>query len=367
MLAASEVVTYLLDNGLMRANVVVDHAVQVGNVSRRNCNFVVVVSGQPGFFVKQAIPGRTDGTVNNEGHVLQQLAETMDGKLERNWLPELCHYDRQQGIVVTRLVNSRESLRQYFTRVGKYRPMVAYRAGKVLAELHSLTAGTAPNGNGIGEARPWTFSIHRPDLAFLDEMSKANYDFIRLIQRFPAVGAALEQLARTWSPSCYIHQDIKWDNYLVESPRGRAGPVTLVDWEACCYGDPAWDIGSFFSEFLCVWLYSFPVAEGTPPSHFLQMASQPLESMHAAIKEFWKGYTYVARHDNAEERDLLLRSVAMAAPRMFQFAFESMQQSSGLSGNAVCALQVGQNILGQPAEAAIRLLNLPLNLLNDGG
>jgi hypothetical protein len=65
-----------------------------------------------------------------------------------------------------------------------------------------------------------------------------------------------------------------WDNCIVFSRPGspRKSRLKVVDWEFAVLGNPCWDIGSVFSEYLNFWLLSIPVMGEAPPDQFLDLA-----------------------------------------------------------------------------------------------
>jgi hypothetical protein len=125
-------------------------------------------------------------------------------------------------------------------------------------------------------------------------------------------------------------------------------------------GDPCWDIGSVFSNYLSFWLLSIPITGEAPPDQFVELAQYPLESMQPAIHSFWRSYIRGMELDAATSDEWLLRAVRYGATRLVQTAYEQMQMSIHLTGNVVCLLQLSLNILLRPQESIVHLLGLPL-------
>ena len=48
----------------------------------------------------------------------------------------------------------------------------------------------------------------------------------------------------TWRAETFIHNDVKWDNFLVYARAGsrRLTQMKIIDWELANFGDPAWDV-----------------------------------------------------------------------------------------------------------------------------
>ena len=80
--------------------------------------------------------------------------------------------------------------------------------------------------------------------------------------------------------------------------------------------------------------------------------------MHPALRAFWETYLRTMGLDAEEADQWLLRSVRYAAARLIQTAFEQMQGSIRMNGNTICFLQLSDNILKRPREAAVHLLGI---------
>src|SRR5262249_38068356 len=152
----------------------------------------------------------------------------------------------------------------------------------------------------------------------------------------------LEELRQAWQADTLIHADIKWDNWLawVDPAASRSPRVKLVDWEFAGLGDPCWDLGAVFADYLSVWLFSIPITGETPPEHFLALARYPLAQMHPAMRAFWQAY--VRRRDFAAPtaQHTLLRAVQYGAARLLHKGFEQLQASPQLLGTTVCLVQL---------------------------
>ncbi len=137
--------------------------------------------------------------------------------------------------------------------------------------------------------------------------------------------------------------------------------MKIVDWELSRLGDPCWDVGSFFGEYLTYWLLSIPVTGQDPPDRFLDLARYPLDKMRPAIRAFWSAYVSGSGLTDPGLHDaFLIRSVRYATARLVQTAYEQGQVSALLTGNIVVLLQLAFNILQRPEEASIALLGIPL-------
>lgn len=182
------------------------------------------------------------------------------------------------------------------------------------------------------------------------------------MQHSPKLCRSLDELREGWRTETLIHNDIKWDNCVIfaRPSSKRKTRLKIVDWEVAGMGDPCWDIGSVFSNYLSFWLLSIPITGENPPDRFIELARYPLESMQPAMRSFWQSYVRYMELDAATSGEWLLRAIKYGAARLVQTGYEQMQMSIHLTGNVVCLLQLGLNILQRPQEAIVHLLGLPL-------
>jgi thiamine kinase-like enzyme len=186
---------------------------------------------------------------------------------------------------------------------------------------------------------------------------------IRIVQQVAELGELLDELRRGWRSDTLIHHDFKWDNCIVSQPPGpgrSTGKPKIVDWEIASRGDPCWDVGSVFNEYLSCWLFSIPITGETPPDQFVNLARFPLEKMKPAIRSFWQSYSQRMTLDSTTSEQWLQRSIKYAAARLVQTCFESMQMSIQPTGNVICLLQLSLNMMQRPQEAIVHLLGIPL-------
>jgi thiamine kinase-like enzyme len=359
----SDVAGYVLDRQLMRAASVVSGQYWVTDVSRRHRNFTVTTDND-GFFLKQGVSQAKAVAIRREAEIYRLLHNGAATDAFARYLPRLISYDERQHVLVLERIENARNLREYHSRQGRFPLIVARMMGETLGVLHRQTNETTSECITSGSADlppPWILSLHRPGLGMFREASGANLELIKIVQQFPRFGELLDELRDEWQHTALIHHDLKWDNCLFRTGRVRKNESNLkiIDWELAGIGDPCWDVGSVFNDYLNFWLRSIPATGEMAPADFLNLARYPLEKMHPALHAFWSSYKEQMQLDGPTEQQWQTRSVRYAAARLLQTAFEQMQVSAYLTGNVICSLQVSLNMLERPDEAAIRLLGLP--------
>lgn len=125
---------------------------------------------------------------------------------------------------------------------GRVDPAVFARAGALLGEIHTQTAGQ-------------TALLTDPhDTTVFFEL-RVDPFYRRIAAVHPAIQPAIDRLIAEMSDhaACLVHADYSPKNLLV-----HADGITLVDYETVHFGDPAFDLGFFFSH---VWLKAVALPE----------------------------------------------------------------------------------------------------------
>ncbi len=356
MLDQDEAVSYLLGRGLLDARSVVDGTIVVHEVSRRNCNFAVDTGDRPSYLLKQGFSPEAAVTVAHEAAIYKKLSAA--GGAMRAYLPEFHGYDADERVLILELVRGAADLGSYHQRRRRFSITLARAVGDALG---SLQGEMLPDTNAaFCGGPPWVLSIHRPDLGIFREASAAALELIKTVQSVPWLGRHLDELRQAWQPSVLTHHDLKWDNLLACPAAGSSKPtLKVIDWEAACRGDPCWDIGAVFSDYLSFWLFSIPVTGRDLPERFPELARSPLQRMHPALATCWQAYRQRAGLQEPESGERLRRAVSFAAARLIATAFEGAQMSPRLDSSLALHLQLAVNILERPGEAAVHLLGLP--------
>lgn len=365
MLTQRAVVPYLLQHNLISAQSIVEGDLAVVDASRRNRNCKVISERGPSYLLKQGVGPDGIETVAREAAVYQCLQSTNATLGFARYLPRFFGYDPKEQILIIEFLRDAQNLREYHDRRGRFPVAIAAEIGAALGTLHRLDWMERErewNAGSFEIQPPWVLSMHRPNLAMLQQLGSATVQAIKIIQRFPEFCELLDGLSNEWANKTPIHFDIKWDNWLIVARQSgsRKPDLRIVDWELAGVGDPCWDVGSVFNDYLSYWLASIPITGETPPERFTELARHPLGKMRPAIRSFWQSYARRMELDAATSAEWLLRAVKYAAARLVQTACESLYNSVKLTGNVVCSLQVSMNILRRPQEAIVQLLGIPL-------
>ncbi len=367
MLTEYEAVMYLLQSNFLQPETLLEGSLEVVNASRRNRNFKVMSEKGPQYLLKQGVGLQGMATVAYEAAIYHHFQSDARWDAFSHYFPHCYEYDSKEHILILELLNNAENLRDYSSRRGRFSIHLAREMGKALGLLHSLSRHEGSEDEhlqGFAKVVPWILSLHYPEPAIFRDISNASVQLVRIVQQFPEFCRLLDKLRLDWRPETLIHNDLKSDNCLVlpadPAVKHRQPRLMLVDWETIGVGDPCWDVGAVFGDYLSLWLLSMPITGETPPDRFMELSRYPLEKMQPAIGAFWQTYTQQMQLDKSISGQWLLRATRYSAARLIQTAFEQMQMSIQLTGNTICLLQLSLNILRRPQEAIVHLLGIPL-------
>ncbi len=367
MIDVDSAADYLLAEGLIERDAIIDGNLTIRSASRRNRNLRVETTHQIGYLLKQPYdPDQGALTLRREAQFYALCQQEL--AVEACALPRLVAYDDRQPLLVLELFLDAIPLHQEFrARTAPDALVGVMRAvGANLGTAHTAfrRLAHAPGLAWLSHERPWVLSANKPALRLLATLSAANYQALRILQSQECLGERLSGLSRDWQPDTVIHNDLKADNILILPPRPereQRGPdaVRLVDWELVALGDPAWDVAAGLQNLVLFWLSSMPLQEALDVSQLAEAARCPWPTLQSAARAFWDGYRGAACLATADADRFLVRAVGFSGAWLIQSAYELSQFASRLPKEAVLMLQISANVLKCPAAARRDFYALP--------
>jgi Ser/Thr protein kinase RdoA (MazF antagonist) len=349
MLEQSEIVHYLLSLGLVKPNAVVGGDLTVVDASRRNCVFIATTRAGPTYVVKQAGP-RSARTLVHEAHVLRVLT---DWPALAAQVPVVVHHDSGAARLVLRSPGGARDWGQHHGS-GRFPRTTARALGRALAALHAIPVD-AVEDLPTGFDPLWALSLPEPSHEFLLDLSAGAQDLVARLQASSALCHRLRGLHDALSDREFVHGDLRWDNCLAVAAPGsqRRTRVLLIDWELAGRGAAALDVGTVLAEYLSLWVGSIPIVQPSDPGRLVSQAGHPLRRMQPALGAFWLGYRLTSPRPPT-----LRRVIELAAVRLLQTAVERAEGLTSPSAHVVTLVQLADNMLREPEDAALGLMGL---------
>ena len=358
MMSPLDVAQYLLRRKLLRTEETIRAGFSIANASRRNHVFKVVRKSGDSYLIKQGVGAGRIRTLRREVELYRLLARDPDF---RQYLPKLHAYDRQNHTLIFEMMVRFTDMNRFHESQKRAPAFTGSTLGTALADLHSIRLGLTRKADLSGSP-PSILTLHLPGVRTLEFSNDSRIELIKIVQRF-GFGEYFDKLRRACHSTTLVHGDLRWDNCLVPtSARLRSqAKLKIVDWEFGGLGDPAWDIGSVFANYLSFWLSFIPLTGESQPDQHIDFADVSLEQLQPGIRSFWHAYRERRKrrtgltHEQAQR--LLAHSIELAAARLVQTAFEESGESA-LTAKVICLAQLSLNIFERPDSARTELLGL---------
>ncbi len=340
--------------------------------SKKNFNLLVTLSENRQLLVKQ------ERYIENDGNPHEFFNEWLFHQLLQRFpelgnisaiAPLVAHFDAENSIIIRNYLTEYVELASFYQNKLYFPEAIAVVIGTTLGMLHRATfnrqeyrnfMATAPQGQfryqfynpvqGIGSIGPEIFGMIPTDAL----------KFYVLYQYYESLSAAIAELANEWHPCCLTHNDLKFNNILVHSRWDQLDNclVRLIDWEACAWGDPAFDLGTLVANYLGIWLHSLIVDPIIELEESLQLAVTPLEvlqpSMLALIRAYLNAYPMIVEY----HRDFILRVIRFAGLVLIHQIQEMIQYRKYFDNAGICQLQVAKTLLTRPQESVLTIFGI---------
>jgi hypothetical protein len=366
MLDVDNATTFLIDRALIPVSWIVEGDLIMRSVARRNRNLRVEGPDGTGLFIKQPDDPASGSheTLRREAAFHRFCRDELSVAPVTRLAPQLLEADNETAVVVFELIAEAVTLRarcEAEDGIMEASQAFGHALGTVHRVFRSPRWDEDPRLALLPRSSPWVFDLQRPGIGMLADLSPANFATLRVLQNETGFGEPLARLLARWRSQTVIHGDIRFDNVLIR-PR-RSGDVDsfelrLVDWEMVQFGDPAWDVAGALQEFLVFWVSTMPQSAGLTADEKVAGARVPLTSLRRGARAMWSGYRQGARLGRAEAEDLLPRAVAFSSARLIQSAFEAADGFDHLPGESALLLQIGANLLADPAGGQAELYGI---------
>ncbi|BAZ29304.1 aminoglycoside phosphotransferase [Cylindrospermum sp. NIES-4074] len=371
-LSSQNVIQYLQDAGLCSAEDGVLVESELPESSNKNLNLLVTLTDNRQLLVKQ------ERNINNDGNPHEFFNEWLFHQLLQQFpvignisaiASLVLHFDEENSILVRSYLSEYLELRRFHQNHEIFPTEIATAIGTTLAGLHRATfqrreyrdfMATAPQGmfrysfynpaQGIGSLSPEIFGM----------VPHEALQFYVLYQRYESLESAIADLAYEWNPCCLTHNDLKLNNILVHSRWEQLDNclVRLIDWEACGWGDPAFDLGTLLASYLEIWLSSLVVDPTIDLQESLCLAMTPLEVLQPSILALIQAYLDAFPMILEYRPDFIVRVVQFAGLALIHQIQDVIKSRKYFDNADICMLEVAKNLLTMPEQAVLTIFGI---------
>ena len=372
-LSSHNVIQYLQEAGLCSSEDDPSDKSELPGSSKNNFDLLVTLADNRKLLIKQ------ERNVNNKDAAPHELfQEWLFHQLLQQFpvlgnisaiAPLVVHFDEENSILVRNYLSEYRELATFYHNNDIFPQEIASAIGTTLAGLHRTTynrreykdfMATAPQGEfrygfynpaqGVESIGPEIFGTVPTDAL----------KFYLLYQQSESLESAIADLAYNWNPCCLTHNDLKLNNILVHSRWEKLDNclVRLIDWDACSWGDPAFDLGTLLASYLGIWLKSLVVDFTIELEESLHLALTPLESLQpsiiALIRAYLNAFPMILEYRN----DFIVRVIQFAGLTLIHQIQDMITCRKSFKNTDICMLQVAKSLLTMPQQAVLAIFGI---------
>jgi Phosphotransferase enzyme family len=372
-LSSHNVIQYLQDAGLCSSGDGALDKSELPGISKNNLNLLVTLADNRQLLLKQ------ERNVNhNDGAPHELFQEWLFHQLLQQFpvlgnisaiAPLVVHFDEENSILVRSYLSEYLELATFYHNNEIFPQEIASAIGTTLAGLHRATynrreykdfMATAPQGEfrygfynpaqGLGSIGPEIFGTVPTDAL----------KFYTLYQQYESLSSAIADLAYNWNPCCLTHNDLKLNKILVHSRWEQLDNclVRLIDWEACSWGDPAFDLGTLLASYLGIWLKSLVVDPTIELEESLNLALTPLEILQPSLIALIRAYVNAFPMILEYRSDFILRVIQFAGLALIHQIQDMITCQKYFNNAEICILQVAKSLLTMPEQAVLTIFGI---------
>ncbi|MGF1934358.1 MAG: aminoglycoside phosphotransferase family protein [Nostoc sp. ChiQUE02] len=378
-LSSHNVIQYLQDAGLCSSEDGASDISELPGSSKNNVNLLVTLADNRKLLLKQERNVNNNDAAPHElfqewlfHQLLQQfpvLGNISAMPTAVNHAPLVVHFDEENSILVCNYLSEYLELATFYHNNEIFPQEIASAIGTTLAGLHRATfnrreyrdfMATAPQGEfrygfynpaqGVGSIGPEIFGTVPTDAL----------KFYLLYQQSESLESAIADLAYNWNPCCLTHNDLKLNNILVHSRWEQLDNclVRLIDWEACSWGDPAFDLGTLLASYLGIWLKSLVVDPTIELEESLNLALIPLEILQPSIIALIRAYVDAFPMILEYRSDFILRVIQFAGLALIHQIQDMITCRKYFNNADISMLQVAKSLLTMPQQAVLTIFGI---------
>ncbi len=371
-LSSHNVIQYLQDAGLCSSEDGASEKSELPGSSKNNFDLLVTLADNRKLLVKQ------ERNMNNDVPPHELFKEWLFHQLLQQFpvlgnisaiAPLVVHFDEENSILVRNYLSEYRELAIFYHNNDIFPQEIASAIGTTLAGLHRATfnrreykdfMATAPQGEfrygfynpaqGVGSIEPEIFGSVPTDAL----------KFYVLYQQYESLESAIADLAYDWNPCCLTHNDLKLNNILVHSRWEKLDNclVRLIDWSACGWGDPAFDLGTLLASYLGIWLNSLVVDPTIELEESLHLALTPLEILQPSIIALIRAYVTAFPMILSYRSDFILRVIQFAGLALVHQIQEMITYRKYFNNAEICMLEVAKSLLTMPEQAVLTIFGI---------
>ncbi len=363
ILSSENVSDYLIKHNLLDSEK--EAISKIEQVPAKNFNLLITFKNNIRFLVKQEIrdrEGKTNGDFLREWQIQEVIRKFSQLSNVSNWIPDLVWFDRENSLLIFRYLDNYLDLYDFYLQENSFPVEIATEIGKTLAEFHrdsyhcqnyrEFLLSDADNQTSH-QVHRFIRIWQRIEPEIFGEVPAEGLKFFALFQKYDSLEKALVELGNSFQASCFTHNDLKFNNILLNGKwhESNENTIRIIDWERFSWGDPAFDIGTLIGSYLQIWLNSLVVSQSLTIQESLRSAIIPLGKLQPSIAALQKAYFKVFPMILKHRPDFLERTVQFAGFTLIQQIQATIQFQKSFDNKGITMLQVAKSLLCRPQHS----------------
>jgi hypothetical protein len=371
-LSSHNVIQYLQEAGLCSSEEGVSTESELPQSSKKNLNLLVTLKGNRKLLVKQERHIDNDGKPDeffNEW-LFHQLLERFPALGSISAIASLVvYFDSKKSVLVRNYLKDYSDITSFYQQNLRFPKAIASAIGTCVGLLHRATfkrqeyrdfMATAPEGE-------YRYHLYNPAQGLgsigpdmIGTVPTNALKFYTLYQRYESIEGAIAELSYEWKPCCLTHNELRLDNILLHSKWEQLDNclVRLIDWEACAWGDPAFDLGTLLASYLVMGLESLVVDPILNLDESLHLAAIPLDVLQPSLLALIQTYLDTFPTILEERNDFLLRTVQFAGLSLLHQIDEKIKQHRYFDNSGIYTFQIARALLTKPEESVMTVFGV---------
>ncbi|WP_353929517.1 aminoglycoside phosphotransferase family protein [Okeanomitos corallinicola TIOX110] len=284
----------------------------------------------------------------------------------------LLHFDLENSLLIRNYFSEYMELEKFYENNGIFPLEIANAIGATLAGLHRSTCqkreyrdfmDTAPQGEFRYRYYNPAQGISSINQDIFGKIPTEALKFHAIYQQYESLESAIADLAYEWKPCCLTHNDLQLNNILLHSRWQQLDNclVKFIDWEACAWGDPAFDLGTLLASYIKVWLSSLVTDPSLELEESLHLAIIPLEVIQPSILAVIRTYIHNFPMILDYHQDFILRVIQFTGLALTHHIQNAMEYHKYFDNRHLCMLEVAKSLLTMPEQAVLTIFGSSLS------
>ncbi|MBV6627151.1 MAG: aminoglycoside phosphotransferase family protein [Rivularia sp. (in: Bacteria)] len=338
---------------------------KIEQIPAKNFNLLITFKNHKRLLVKQEIrnrEGKVNGDFIREWQIQEAIRQFPQLNNLDNLIADLLWFDKENHIIILRYLDSYLDLYNFYTQQNNFPIEIATRIGEIVAVFHRDSYHcrnfqefliTTTEYQRIHQVHSLIQTWQRIEPEIFGEVPAQALKFFSLYQKYESLEKAMAELGNAFQPSCFTHNDLKFNNILLNQDWQQCDEnmLRIIDWERFSWGDPAFDLGTLIGNYLHIWLNSLVVCQSMTIEESLRTAVIPLEklqpSMAALQKAYFKFFPTILKY----RPDFLERTIQFAGFILIQQIYATIQFQKIFDNTGIAMLQVAKSLICRPQHS----------------